>query len=76
MPCIRPDGSLTLAARDVMSAMSQPRPVDDIRELSRQPLYRVRASLRELGDAGLIEAQDERWVLTDAGRTALAESGA
>ncbi len=76
MPCIRPDGSLTLAARDVLSAMSEPRPLDEIRESSRQPLYRVRAGLRELGEAGLVEARDDRWVMTDAGRAALAEGGA
>jgi predicted transcriptional regulator len=52
--------------------MDEPRAVDEIRELSRQPLYRVRAGLRELGEAGLVEAVGDRWVITDAGRSALA----
>ncbi len=72
MPCLRPDGSLTLAARDVLGAMDEPRPVEEIRELSRQPMYRIRGSLRELEDVGFIEAQGDRWVMTEAGRAALA----
>ncbi len=74
MPCLRPDGSLTLAARDVLGAMDEPRPVEEIRELSRQPIYRVRGSLRELQEVGYVRPEDDRWMITEEGRDALARA--
>ena len=72
MACINSDGSLTLVARDVLQALDQPRSVDEIRDVSRQPVYRVRASLREMVEMGLVTETGDRYSITEAGRARLA----
>jgi DNA-binding IclR family transcriptional regulator len=54
--------------------MDEPRPVEEIRELSRQPIYRVRGSLRELQEVGYVRPEDDRWMITEEGRDALARA--
>ena len=73
MACINSDGSLTLIARDVLQALDQPRSVEEIHGVARQPTYRVRASLRELGEIGLVIEADDRYSITEAGRAKLNE---
>ena len=72
MGCINSDGSLTLVAREVLQALDQPRSIDEIHEVARHPVYRVRASLRELGELGLVAKTDERYSITEAGKAKLA----
>ena len=71
MACINSDGSLTLVARDVLEALDQPRAIEEIRDIARQPVYRVRASLREMGELGLIVKTDDRYSITEVGRAKL-----
>ncbi|MGD8698814.1 MAG: hypothetical protein PVJ43_05960 [Gemmatimonadales bacterium] len=71
MACINPDGSLTLVARDVLRALEQPRSVEEIHQVARQPTYRVRASLREMGEIGLVTETEGRYSITEAGRARL-----
>ncbi len=73
MPCIRADGSLTVAAKKVMTAMEKPATLDEVAAASGLPLYQIRSSVRELVEAGLVEIRDGAYVMTDAGRRKLAE---
>lgn len=73
MPCISADGTLTVAARKVMTAMQSPIPLEGAANASGLPLYQIRSSVRELIQAGLVEVLDDgRHVLTEAGRQKLA----
>ncbi len=73
MACINSDGSLTLVARDVLQALDQPRSVEEIHGIARQPVYRVRASLREMGELGLVSETDGRYSITEVGRARLSD---
>ena len=68
MACVNTDGTLTQSARSVLGAAREPALPEEIATLTGLPLYRIRSSLRELRDAGLVEAQlDGRYRLTTAG---------
>lgn len=71
MACINSDGSLTLVARDVLGALDQPRAVEEIRDVAHQPVYRVRASLREMGELGLVVKMGDRYAITEVGKAKL-----
>ena len=71
MACINADGTLTLAGRDVLEALDEPRTVEEIREVARQPVYRVRASLREMEKMGLITVDGDRYSINEAGKARL-----
>jgi predicted transcriptional regulator len=71
MACINPDGTLTMAGRDVLGALSEPRTVEEIHEIARQPVYRVRASLREMESMGLITVDGDRYAINEAGKARL-----
>lgn len=73
MPCINPDGTLTFVARDVLVVLSEPHTEEKIRNLARQPLHRVRASLREMREAGLVNEVEGHYDLTVGGRARLEE---
>ena len=71
MACINADGSLTSSARKVLRALKSPATAEQVRTLTAQPLFRIRAALREMEQAGLVESADGRYGITDAGRKAL-----
>lgn len=71
MACINPDGTLTLVAQAVLTSLDPPRTIEDAAATAGFPLYRVRATFRETQAAGLIEAHDDRYGLTDKGREVL-----
>ncbi len=68
MACVNPDGTLTPTAHKVLAALTEPRPPEEVAGIAGQPLFRVRASLRELGEAGLVAESGGMFVLTDEGR--------
>lgn len=68
MACITAEGALTESARGLLAYLTEARSPEEIsRELGR-PLFQVRASLRELVEAGLVAAADGGYVATDEGR--------
>ncbi len=74
MPCISSDGTLTVAAKKVMTAMKTPISLEDVAAQSGLPLYQIRSSVRELVQAGLVEVMaDGKHATTEAGRQKLAE---
>jgi len=74
MACVNADGSLTPIAQKVLSAILEPVIPMQIQQTSGLPIYRVRASLRELMDLGLVEQHGENYQITDLGKTYLNKS--
>lgn len=72
MACISPDGTLTAQARLVLAAFEAPSRPEDVARATDLALFRIRSSLRELVDAGLLEASGDGYVVTGAGRERLA----
>jgi predicted transcriptional regulator len=68
MPCVKPDGTLEPMAQAIVRALSTPRTVEGVCDHLRLPLYRVRSTMRELSEAGLVAESDGVYGLTDSGR--------
>ena len=67
MACVRPDGSITESAKQMLEALRIPRTAEEAASLSGQPLFKVRSSLREMESSGLVVKIDEQYKTTDAG---------
>lgn len=75
MPCVAPDGSLTPVAARVLGALAAAGPAgtaDTVAGATGLPVYRARATLRELRLAGLVDEAGGGHVLTADGRAKLA----
>ncbi len=69
MPCIQPDGTLTLTAMFVLKSLGEgPLPPEEIARRLGEPVFKVRGSLREMMGAGLIEEAEGAYRLTELGR--------
>ena len=68
MACINPDGTLTPAAQAVITALHIPRAPADIAQAANLPIYRVRSTLRELYEAGLVLELDGIYRRTENGQ--------
>ena len=56
MPCLNPDGTLTETARKLLTVLeTETADASWLADLTRLPLWRVRASLRELRGQDLLE---------------------
>ena len=71
MPCVKPDGTLEPMAQAIVRALRTPRTVEGVCEHLRLPVYRVRSTMRELVEAGLVADRDGVYDLTDSGRRRL-----
>ena len=71
MACIKPDGSLTPSAKALLSSIGEPLPPEEIAAQLSQPLFKVRSILREMVNAGLAAAVDEKYGITAKGREKL-----
>jgi len=71
MACINPDGSISTVARKVLTALDEGATLAEAARKATVPLFRVRASVRELIEAGLLQGQDGDWTVTDQGHDAL-----
>ncbi len=72
MPCINPDGTLTDTAVALMRVIADHHSLDEVASISDIPLYLVRATARDLKDAGLAVERDNLYYLTDDGAQRLA----
>jgi len=68
MGCVNQDGSITGSARQMLNLLNEPYTPEEAAKKSGQPLFKVRSSLREMTEAGLIEAVDDKYRTTDLGR--------
>ena len=76
MACVNSDGTLNPIALRVLRAVGSDaanRSAEVIGERANLPLYRARASLRELETAGFVTEVEEVFHLSDAGRARVAE---
>ena len=73
MACINADGSLTSSARKVLKVLKNPLTAEEVRDATSQPLFRIRASLREMEGAGLVAGADGYFKITNEGRVRLQE---
>lgn len=71
MGCVNPDGTVSTAARAVLQAMQDGATAADAASAAGLPLFRVRASLRELVDGALVTVEGDLYTLTERGRDAL-----
>ena len=65
MACINEDGTVTPTARSLLEILSRPLAADEASAALALPLFRVRASLRELEAAGLVRNEGDRYVATE-----------
>lgn len=71
MACISADGTLTESARKMLQVLQSPATPEEVAQATGLPLFRVRSGLREMAQAGLVEEQEGRYTLTEAGRQKL-----
>lgn len=72
MACIDPDGNISTVARAVLAALGQGHDLPRAAREAGVPLYRVRASVRELVAADLLVEAGDGFALTDAARALIA----
>ena len=72
MACINPDGTLSAAAEKIMASLLQPTTLEDVAQQTGLPLYRIRSSVREIVQAGLVLEEDGEYALTEAGKDRIA----
>jgi predicted transcriptional regulator len=71
MACVNPDGTLSESARALLRALANPTAAEEIAKQVRQPLFKVRSSLRELAAAGLIQETGQEFLITESGKAKL-----
>ncbi len=71
MACINPDGTLTEAAVSMMTVIEDHHSLEEVAGVSGVPLYLVRATARDLINAGLAVERDTLYYLTDDGSARL-----
>jgi hypothetical protein len=72
MGCISSEGVLTSQARAILAALSPGAMLEEASVRTGLPLYRVRSSMRELVEAGLVAESGALYETTPTGRDKLA----
>ena len=67
MACLNPDGSLTSSALQLLQLASEPVSAETIAAELETPLFKVRASLREMLAAGLVAEKQSGYQTTEEG---------
>ena len=67
MACLNPDGTLTDSALQLLKLATEPVSPEAISASLGTPLYRVRASLREMLAAGLVAERQAGYQTTEEG---------
>jgi predicted transcriptional regulator len=67
MACVNPDGTLTSSAQELLKLATEPRSPEQISAALGSPLYKVRASLREMLAAGLVMEKQGGYQATEKG---------
>jgi len=71
MACLNSDGSLTVVADALIRALARASDPGALASAAGLPLYRVRAGLRELTEAGIASADGTGYALTPRGHELL-----
>lgn len=67
MACIGSHGELTESARKMLTALNNAGAPEDVAARTGLPLFRVRAGLREMAEAGLVELKEGVYSSTQRG---------
>ena len=67
MACVNPDGTITGSARAMLSLLAEAMTPEEAAQKSGQPLFKVRSSLREMGEAGLVVAEGDKYRASEKG---------
>ena len=73
MPCVSPDGSLSTTGRLMLEAVGSGASAEEVAASTGKPLFSVRSSMRQLGEAGLVVETDGRFSQTVEGAAKAAE---
>ena len=68
MACVNPDGTLSPSAIELLKALQDPLDAEEISQKLGRPLFKVRSSIREMTEAGMIAADGEKYSITEEGR--------
>jgi DNA-binding IclR family transcriptional regulator len=71
MACVNPDGTLSPSARTLLRAADALRTPAELAQQTGLPLFRIRASVRELIEAGLLQEENGRYQRTAAAEALL-----
>jgi hypothetical protein len=70
MPCVSPDGRPTSTGMALLKSLKNGAlSPEEITSKTGQPLFRVRSGLRELKNAGFIEEAEDKYRLSETGKT-------
>jgi predicted transcriptional regulator len=69
--CVKPDGTLAPNAKKIIKACRQGATIDEMAQETGLRSFRIKSSIRELTGAGLLEQQDDQFVLTSLGANLL-----
>ncbi len=67
MGCVNPDGTMSESALKMLRYLAEPHSPEDAAAALEQPLFRIRASLREMSESGLISQSGDSYQSTEAG---------
>lgn len=68
MACVNPDGTPSPTARNVLRMLTVPLTVEEIAEKAGLPVFRIRASLRDMTAEGYVKTEGVRYILTEFGK--------
>jgi len=68
MACINPDGTISDSAKGMLKILQTPMTAEQVAQQTGHPLFRVRSSLRELVDGGLVKLEADRYSITEEGK--------
>jgi len=68
MACVSTDGTITSTAKALIKSLEVPLGAEEIAARLRSPLFKVRSSLRELVEAGLVVVQGDKYQATEEGK--------
>ncbi|MEA3485625.1 MAG: hypothetical protein U9R03_02835 [Candidatus Aerophobetes bacterium] len=74
MACINPDGTLTSSGKKILSALSSPATLEKVAKSTKLPLFRIRSSIREMLEAGLVKEEKNRYLATKLGQEKIRSS--
>jgi len=67
MACVNPDGTITESAKALLRIIENPKTPVEISKQLGQPLFKIRSSLREMVNAGLVKGEEDKFIITEKG---------
>ncbi|MFZ2055132.1 MAG: hypothetical protein WAU81_13170 [Candidatus Aminicenantales bacterium] len=68
MACVNPDGTISPSAKALLKSLEIPLAAEEIAARLGSPLFKVRSSLRDLVEAGLVVVQGDKYLASEEGR--------